>query len=85
MSDSPKLHGITAYVMVPSVAAAAGFDNKAFGATGVMRLPICDPFPEPGVDGWYHKAVAAGAEGTLAPHDAFWGDRFARLVDPSQQ
>jgi PhnB protein len=123
MSDTPKLHGITAYVMVPSVAAAVEFYRKAFDATEVMRMPaddgsrvmhchlringadllICDPFPEHGfgfvegrgnvtlhlavddVDGWYDKAVAAGAEGTLAPHDAFWGDRYAQVVDPSQQ
>lgn len=123
MSDQPKLHGITAYVMVPSVAAAVEFYKQAFGAAEVMRLPaddgkrvmhchiringadlmLCDPFPEHGfgvnegpgnvtlhlavqdVDGWYDRAVAAGAQGTMAPHDAFWGDRYAQVVDPSNQ
>ncbi len=34
------------------------------------------------VDALYERAVAAGATGTMAPADMFWGDRYARLVDP---
>jgi PhnB protein len=34
------------------------------------------------VDATYKQAVAAGATGTMAPEDAFWGDRFAMLQDP---
>jgi uncharacterized glyoxalase superfamily protein PhnB len=34
------------------------------------------------VDALYARAVAAGATGTMEPADMFWGDRYARLVDP---
>ena len=33
-------------------------------------------------DAWTERARAAGAEVTLAPHDAFWGDRYSQLKDP---
>ena len=28
------------------------------------------------------QAAAAGATGTMPPWDAFWGDRYAQIVDP---
>ena len=34
------------------------------------------------VDALYARALAAGATGTMEPADMFWGDRYARLVDP---
>ena len=34
------------------------------------------------LDDTYAKAIRAGATGDLAPHDAFWGARFAMLTDP---
>jgi PhnB protein len=34
------------------------------------------------VDALYDRAVAAGCTGTTAPHDAFFGLRFAMLGDP---
>ena len=34
------------------------------------------------VDATYKQAISAGATGTMAPEDAFWGDRFAMLQDP---
>jgi uncharacterized glyoxalase superfamily protein PhnB len=37
------------------------------------------------VDQAYGKAVAAGAVGIMAPQDMFWGNRFARLIDPFGQ
>jgi PhnB protein len=36
----------------------------------------------PDVDALYEAALAAGAHGIMAPNDAFWGDRYAQLVDP---
>ena len=30
----------------------------------------------------FNRATAAGAEVTMAPMDAFWGARFAQVVDP---
>jgi uncharacterized glyoxalase superfamily protein PhnB len=33
-------------------------------------------------DAFYEQAVAAGAQATMPICDAFWGDRYARLLDP---
>lgn len=34
------------------------------------------------VDAMYAAIVAAGYEGHLAPFDAFWGQRYATVLDP---
>jgi len=34
------------------------------------------------VDETYHKLLAAGYESYSAPWDAFWGQRFGRVLDP---
>jgi PhnB protein len=34
------------------------------------------------VDSVYKKAVTLGAKGTMPPMDMFWGDRYAKFVDP---
>jgi catechol 2,3-dioxygenase-like lactoylglutathione lyase family enzyme len=34
------------------------------------------------VDRIYRELTAAGHEGHLAPHDAFWGSRYAEVIDP---
>ena len=36
----------------------------------------------PDVDATYARAVEAGATATMPPADAFWGDRYGKLVDP---
>lgn len=33
-------------------------------------------------DGWYNRAVAAGATSRMPPEDMFWGDRYAQITDP---
>jgi PhnB protein len=33
-------------------------------------------------DAAYKRAADAGATTVMAPHDAFWGDRYAQVVDP---
>lgn len=33
-------------------------------------------------DDAYQRAIDAGATTIIAPHDAFWGDRYAQVVDP---
>jgi PhnB protein len=35
------------------------------------------------VDRTYAKALKAGATSVMPPQDMFWGDRFARVSDPS--
>lgn len=37
----------------------------------------------PDADATFQKATAAGAEAKEQPHDAFWGDRYAGVSDPS--
>ncbi|MBL0062847.1 MAG: VOC family protein [bacterium] len=34
------------------------------------------------VDGLYTKAIKAGAKSVMEPQDAFWGDRWANVIDP---
>src|SRR5688500_12301753 len=34
------------------------------------------------VDRRHARAVAAGARATMPPTDAFWGDRFSKVLDP---
>ena len=36
----------------------------------------------PDVDAAFKRALDAGAKGVMPPADMFWGDRFAKLVDP---
>ena len=33
-------------------------------------------------DGWYKRAIEAGATSKMAPEDMFWGDRYAQVTDP---
>lgn len=46
------------------------------GATGSVLLYV------PDVDSTFNRAVQAGAKAIMPPADMFWGDRFAKLVDP---
>jgi PhnB protein len=34
------------------------------------------------VDEWFARATSAGATVTMPPTDMFWGDRYAKLIDP---
>jgi len=50
---------------------------KTLGGTSVtMHLTV------PNCDEACARAAAAGATVTMPPWDAFWGDRYARIVDP---
>ena len=46
------------------------------GSPVVVHLAVED------VDATFARAVAAGARPLMPPADMFWGDRFAKLVDP---
>lgn len=48
------------------------------GGTSPVTLHLCVT----DADAAYQRAVAAGATGTMPPADMFWGDRFAKLIDP---
>jgi len=34
------------------------------------------------VDAIFNKAIAKGAKATMPPMDMFWGDRYAKFIDP---
>ena len=36
----------------------------------------------PDADAIFNKAVAKGAKGMMPPMDMFWGDRYAKFIDP---
>jgi uncharacterized glyoxalase superfamily protein PhnB len=46
------------------------------GSSVVLQLSV------PDVDKTYADALAAGATGKMPPNDAFWGDRYAYIIDP---
>lgn len=51
--------------------------------TGDNRISLqfsCDSAAE--VDETYERLIAAGYESFKAPWDAFWGQRFAQVLDP---
>jgi PhnB protein len=50
--------------------------EKFSGTTVAIHLYV------PDCDGFFNKAVAAGCKVIMPPMDMFWGDRFAKVVDP---
>lgn len=60
----------------------AAFDpgfTPATGGHGSLAFDCGDPA---GVDAAHERMVAAGAKSHLAPWDAFWGQRYAVVLDP---
>ncbi|MFI6763674.1 VOC family protein [Micromonospora sp. NPDC050417] len=61
----------------------ASFDPSWTPPTGTARASLaflCDSPAE--VDAMYDKLTEAGYTGHLKPWDAFWGQRYATLLDP---
>lgn len=50
------------------------------GGSGISLAFACDGPAE--VDRWYSDLTGAGYTGNLAPWDAFWGQRYAVVLDP---
>ncbi len=46
------------------------------GSTVTVHLYVED------CDAVFERAVASGCKSTMEPNDAFWGDRFAAIIDP---
>lgn len=60
-----------------------GFDCGYVTASGSARVFLAFELDSPAaVDATYDQLVAAGYAGHLAPWDAFWGERYARITDP---
>lgn len=59
------------------------FDPGYGVASGSARIFLAFKLDSPAaVDTTYDQLVAAGYDGHLAPWDAFWGERYARINDP---
>lgn len=51
--------------------------------SGDSRTSLCFGFDSPaGVDAKYAELAEAGHRGAVKPFDAFWGMRYATLLDP---
>ncbi len=64
-------------------AVVSRFDSSRTFADGQGRIGLafrCDTPAE--VDSFYHAVVKAGYTGHKAPWDAFWGQRYAVVIDP---
>jgi catechol 2,3-dioxygenase-like lactoylglutathione lyase family enzyme len=60
-----------------------GFDPSWTAPTGGHRIALAFRCGDPGeVDRTYADLVAAGHRGHLEPWDAFWGQRYATVLDP---
>jgi catechol 2,3-dioxygenase-like lactoylglutathione lyase family enzyme len=52
-------------------------------AAGAGRIGLAFALPDPaGVDALHADLVAAGHRSVLEPFDAFWGQRYATVLDP---
>lgn len=70
--------------MIDTVEVIRSFDPAWERPHGQGRIGLairCDT-PE-SVDRTYEHVVAAGYDGHLEPWDAFWGQRYAAVVDPN--
>ena len=55
------------------------FQEPKGGSTNALQFDVDS---RDGVDRIYRELTAAGHTGHLAPHDAFWGARYAEVIDP---
>ena len=56
--------------------------GRGTSPTAIGGTPVCLHRDIPDVDTSVERAVAAGATLLHGPEDMFWGDRYARLVEP---
>ncbi|MER5705489.1 VOC family protein [Micromonospora sp. NPDC002296] len=60
-----------------------GFDPDWAPPTGGSRVSLAFRCADPAeVDRYWAEMTGAGFQGHLAPWDAFWGQRYAVLLDP---
>ena len=70
-------------VAFDTVATIRSFDPDWAAPTGGHRIALAFRCADPAeVDALYAEVVGAGHTGHLAPWDAFWGQRYAVVVDP---
>jgi uncharacterized glyoxalase superfamily protein PhnB len=71
-------------IMFDTAATIAAFDPDFSVGTGSQRTALAFLCADPAaVDAMYTQLTAAGHTGHLPPFDAFWGQRYATVVDPN--
>jgi catechol 2,3-dioxygenase-like lactoylglutathione lyase family enzyme len=61
------------------------FDPEWQAPSGSARVSFGVKFDSPAeVDDTYEKMLALGYRGHRAPWDAFWGQRYATIIDPDE-
>ena len=85
--DEPAPHVEIAFgalrLLLDTEETVASFDPSFTPPVGAGRVGLaleCDSAAE--VDAAYERLVGAGYRGHLAPFDAFWGQRYASVLDP---
>ena len=56
--------------------------SDEFPEMGALAKPASFWIYGDDIDGRHKRAVAAGAKAAMEPSDAFWGDRFSKVIDP---
>ncbi|PZF80471.1 VOC family protein [Jiangella anatolica] len=69
-------------LLLDTHATIASFDPGFTPQSGGHGSLAFDCGTPAGVDETYERMVAAGAKSHLAPWDAFWGQRYAVVLDP---
>jgi uncharacterized glyoxalase superfamily protein PhnB len=64
------------YQVIPHLIVDAGPEFMEFCKYVTIHLQV------PNVDALFAQATAAGAMAVMPPMDMFWGDRFAKVIDP---
>ncbi|MGH7179067.1 MAG: VOC family protein [Tepidisphaeraceae bacterium] len=79
MHATIEVNGATVFLNddFPDMCGGKSKTPKAIGGT-----PITLHLDVPNCDAAVKRAVDAGAKCTLEPFDAFWGMRYAQIVDP---
>jgi catechol 2,3-dioxygenase-like lactoylglutathione lyase family enzyme len=72
-----------ARLMVDTVETVHSFDPGWTAPTGSARVALAFACDNPSdVDAVFTRLVGAGYEAHLEPWDAFWGQRYASVLDP---
>jgi uncharacterized glyoxalase superfamily protein PhnB len=70
-------------IMFDSTAVMESFDPTWSSPSGRGRIGLAFACADPGdVDATYAAVMAAGHRSHLEPFDAFWGQRYASVIDP---
>lgn len=75
--------GAGAHLALGTFALTRGYDPRfrepKGGSTNALQFDVDS---REDVDRIHRELTQAGYEGHLAPHDAFWGARYAEVIDP---